>query len=115
VSTRSYTADGLLQEEWDDTTRTYTLYDEEGAEWSTRPYTPEENARATAEAAAAGQAANEATIGNKIETVDMPAMAAILAQTNAAIRSDPSQEIKDLATAVRRLDRKVQHLLDGTE
>jgi hypothetical protein len=60
-------------------------------------------------------AANDAEIGNKIETVDMPAMQAIINQTNADIRTDPSQEIKDIARAIRRLDRKVQGLLDGTE
>ena len=76
--------------------------------WIARPWTAEE-------LTAREEAANEEQIGNKIETEDMPAMQAILDQTNANIRTDPSQEIKDLAKAVRRLDRKVMKLLDGTE
>lgn len=60
------------------------------------------------------QAANEAEIGDKIVTVDMPAMQAILDATNATINAGPAPFIKDIAKAVRRLDRKVQRLLDGT-
>lgn len=106
---------GVVREEWDDSTRMYSTYDESGTQTSTRPYTAEENADADVREAGYQQAANDAEIGTKIETVDMPAMQAILDQTNANIRTDPSQEIKDLAKAVRRLDRKVQKILDGTE
>jgi hypothetical protein len=114
MSTEVY-IDSILREVWDDATRTYSTYDEGGAQTSSRPYTAEENARADAEATAAAEAANDEEIGDKIETVDMPAMQGIIDQTNANLRADPSQELKDIAKAVRRLDRKVQRLLDGTE
>ena len=41
-------------------------------------------------------------------------MQGIIDQTNAELKTDPSQEIKDIARAVRRLDRKVARILDGT-
>jgi methionine synthase II (cobalamin-independent) len=102
-------------ERFDDATRTVDTLDIDGNVLSTRPYSDEENAAADAAAVAQGEAANDTEIGTKIETVDMPAMQAILDQTNADLRADPSQELKDIAKAVRRLDRKVQKLLDGTE
>ena len=108
-------ADGLLREVWDDATRTYTAYAEDGTVVSTRPYTAEENTAADVRAEGYEQAANDGEIGDKIETVDMPAMQAILDQTNADLRADPSQELKAIAKAIRRLDRKVQKILDGTE
>lgn len=40
--------DGILRERWDDTTRTYTAWDELGVVTETRPYTTEENDRANA-------------------------------------------------------------------
>jgi hypothetical protein len=43
--------DNVLRERWDDTGRTYTTWDAGGVQTSQRPYTPEENARADAEAA----------------------------------------------------------------
>lgn len=50
---------GVLREEWDDSTRTYTEYDENGQVTSSRPYTEAENAAADA-AVAAEQAQAEA-------------------------------------------------------
>lgn len=89
--------------------RTYGLIEGVPTEvWTMRLLTPEE-------LLAIQEAANEAIIGNKIETVDLPAMQAVIDQTNALLRDDPSQEIKDIARAVRRLGRKVQGILDGTE
>lgn len=112
--------DGVLREAWDDLgeigpPRTYTRWDAAGVQTMQRPYTTVENARADADAAAALAAVNGSTIGSRISTVDMPAMQAIIDQTLADLRADPSQEMKDLARAVRRLDRKVQGILDGTD
>ena len=76
--------------------------------WVARDLTPEE----LAERAAQG---NEQQIGSKIQNVDMPAMKAILDQSNADLNANPASELKDLARAVRRLDRKVLRLLDGSE
>lgn len=114
MSIRRFEA-GVLRELWDDGPRTYTSWNAAGAQTSTRPFTSEENARADAEAAAVAASANGATVGSRISTVDMPAMQAIIDQALADLRADPSQEIKDLARAVRRLDRKVLGILDGTD
>lgn len=76
--------------------------------WNVRPWTTEE---LTDQA----ESANAVLIANKIATVDLPAMQALIDQTNAALRDDPSQELKDIARAVRRLGRKVEGILDGTE
>jgi hypothetical protein len=75
--------------------------------WTQRPWTVEELAART-------EAANEVTITTGI-AADLAVMAAIIAQTNADLKTDPSQEIKDLARAVRRLDRKVARILDATD
>lgn len=48
---RVYTG-GILRERWDDETRTYTAWDEDGVQTEQRPYTAEENTRADAEAEA---------------------------------------------------------------
>ena len=37
---------GVLVEEWDDVTRTYTAWNTQGVQTSTRPYTSDENAQA---------------------------------------------------------------------
>lgn len=107
--------DGILRERWDDGTRLYTAWDEMGAQIDQRPYTAAENADADARAAAAQLEANETTIASRLVTVDMPAMQAIIDQANADLRADPSQEIKNIARAVRRLARKVETLFDSTD
>lgn len=113
MSWQRFDGDGTLTEHGADGSRTVTDYTTDPP--TVRPYTAEENAAADAAAAQAALAANLETIGGRMVTEDMPAMAAILAQTNAAIRTDPSQEIKELARACRRLQRHVLQLLDGTE
>jgi hypothetical protein len=101
-------------ERWDDTLRTYTEWDAAGVQTSQRAYTPAENAAADARAAAELLVSNEATITTGIAN-DLAVMQAIIAQTNADLKTDPSQEIKDIARAVRRLDRKVARLLDSVD
>ena len=80
--------------------------------WTSRPWTAEELAQQAADKLTAN---NEATVGNKIVTVDIPAMKAILDTTNATINGGPAPYIKDIVRAVRRLDRKVQRLLEATD
>lgn len=107
--------DGVLRQQWDDGTETYSEWDETGTLTLERPYTPDELAQKAVRVAQETSTANEADIGNKIETVDMPAMQAILDDTNANINANPAARIKDIAKAIRRLDRKVLGLLDGSE
>lgn len=58
----------------------------------------------------------ENNIDSKIVTVDLPAMQAVLDQTNAQLREDPAQELKAMARAIRRIDKKLLHiLLEGSE
>lgn len=115
MSVREVYLNGVCRERWDNATRTYFTYSAAGAQTSTRAFTPEENAIADAMTLAESQTVNDADIANKIVTVDMPALATILADTNANINANPAQRIKDIAKAVRRLDRKVQRLLDGSD
>jgi YD repeat-containing protein len=108
------TIDGVIRERRDDTTRTVTTYDEQGNITSERPYTAEENA-------AADQAALEATLNTNKRTVEqklatkLANMQTILVQTNADLRTDPSQEIKDMARAIRLLVRMQMIQFDGAE
>lgn len=112
MSAYSY-RDGILREKWDDATRTYTAYDATGAQISTRPYTAAENAQADADAARLLAAANESTIETNLAS-DLAAMQAIINETNSDLRTDPSQEIKDIARAMRRTIRMALQQFDGT-
>jgi hypothetical protein len=106
--------DGVLREQWDDATRTYTAWDENGEQTEQRPYTAEENAQADAAATAATETANKSTIETNLEQ-DYANMQAIKAQSNADLRADPSQEIKQIADAVRRLTRMALENYSGTD
>ena len=75
--------------------------------WTSRQWTEQELEDA-------GKRANDVTISSKLVS-DLEAMQAVLDRANAELRDDPSREIKDTAKAVRRLIRKVEHILDGTE
>ena len=75
--------------------------------WVVRPWTLEELA---SQAASANQKTIEEKLANKLAD-----MKAILDQTNADLRTDPSQEIKDLARAVRLLVRLQTGQLEGTD
>ena len=113
MSTQRY-KDGILRKFWDDDTRTYTEWDDQGQQIDSRPYTSEENAAADVRAIAEAEESNEVTISTKLID-DLAAMQAIIDQTNADLRTDPSREIKDLARATRRLIRRVERLLDGVD
>lgn len=105
---------GVLRERWNDTTRTYTAWNASGVQTSTRPYTTAENTAADAAAATALLSANQGTIRQNL-IADQVAMQAIIDDTNANIRSDPSQEIKSLSRAVRRLTRLTLNDYSGTD
>jgi len=79
-----------------------------------RPFTAEENATADAMEVQEQEAANKSTIEANLEQ-DYLNMQAIMAQTNAALRDDPSQEIKQMAQAIRRLTRMALDDYSGTE
>ena len=105
---------GMLRERWDDTTRTYTAWDDAGTQTEQRPYTAAENAAADEDAVAATQTANKSTIETNLSE-DLDAMQAVIDQDNAMLRDDPAQEIKDIARAVRRLIRMALDDFTGTE
>jgi hypothetical protein len=113
VSAQVY-QDGVLREEWNDATRTYTAWDANGVVTDERPYTTDENAAADARAATDQQAQNKSTIEANLEQ-DYLNMQDIEAQSNADLRADPSQEIKDIARAVRRLTRMALENYSGTD
>ena len=99
---------------WDDTTRTAYEHAADGSITSERPYTADENAQADATGAHATQTANKSEIETNLEE-DLDAMQAVIDQTNEQLRADPSQEIKDIARAVRRLIRMALDDYSGTE
>lgn len=104
--------DGVLFEEWDDATRTYTDYSTEPP--TSRPYTAAENASVDAQIVAEAQDSNKRTIQEAL-TADLTAMQEIINQTNADLRADPAQEIKSIARAIRRIDRMILGDFTGTE
>jgi len=74
--------------------------------WTERAKTPEE-------LEAEVEDANRRTIEEAISQ-DLDAMQAIIAQTNADLRADPAQEIKDIARAIRRIDRMILGRFENT-
>jgi hypothetical protein len=109
-----YDENGAIREFWDDDTRTYTSWDAAGTVTETRPYTAEENTAADATATVEQETANKSTIELNLEE-DLDAMQAIIDQTNEELRADPSQEIKEIARAARRLIRLALDDYTGTE
>ena len=61
--------EGVLREQWDDDTRTFTAYDAQGQQTSTRPYTAEENAAADAALAQEQASAEAATLAEAQEAL----------------------------------------------
>jgi hypothetical protein len=98
-----YGAGGVLIEHYDDATRTVTYYDEKtGAFLSTRPYGPDENATADAEATKA-----EGKTGVELIVADLKTekdrVQAIIDTPNATINTNPAGFIKDVARASKRI------------
>lgn len=105
-------ADGVLIEEWDDATRTYTDH-RTGA---TRPYTADENAAADQAAAAATLAANEAALRDGLAAAIDAALTrqaayqAVIDTPNATIKTNPAPYIVDLARQGKRSERALIRL-----
>lgn len=97
----------------DETTRTATVYDEHGEQVSTRPYTAEENAIADAADTAALEESNRASIEESLAAA-LADLQAVIDQSNADLRADPSQEIKTISRAMRRTIRLLIRRFDGT-
>jgi hypothetical protein len=87
---------------FDDSTRIATEYDVNDELIGERSYTEDENLRADKNAVVINEQENKSTIEVNLEA-DLAKMQAIKDQANADLRADPSQEIKELAVAVRRL------------
>jgi len=112
-ATRVYEG-SVLRQWWDDTTATYHEYDKTGAETLTRPYTVDENAAATARAAAALARANAATLTGTTSLqgrLDRLALyktdvdlTAVLAQTNNQALATATLN-RALKTMIRREER----------
>ena len=108
--------DGVLRERWDDGSRTFTAWGATGVvvAGTPRPYTAAENARADVTAAGAVAETNRRTIGQMLDQ-DFIDVQGVLAQTNAELRNDPSQEIKIIGRVVRRLIRETRGDFSGTD
>jgi aminoglycoside phosphotransferase len=108
-----YTDTGRI--ELNDVTRVATEYGPTGVMLAQRQFTPEENAAADQRYIDHVQAVqNKSTIQTNLEQ-DYLNMQAIKAQTNADLRADPAQEIKQIADAVRRLTRLALEDYTGTD
>lgn len=125
--TKQVITDGVIREWWNDlaTTqadgtaqpipaRSVRFYTAGGAVQSTRAYTAPENVEADVRQAGRTKATNESTLRANIVS-DLAAMQAIKADTNANINTNPAQRLKDIAVAVRRLERIALGDFSGTD
>lgn len=105
---------GVLVEEWDDETRTYTDYRTDPP--TSREYTVEEHEAADASALAAARAANEAALREGLQNVinaalDRQATAqGIIDTPNSTIRDNPAPHIVALARVCKREERAIIRL-----
>ena len=108
-----YNSSGVLMEDWDDVAHVVKFYTN-GVETSSRPYTAEEEALAVVRAEQMVLSNNQSTVEKNLEQ-DYLNMQAIEGQSNAELRTDPSQEIKDIARAIRRLTRMALDDFSGSD
>jgi hypothetical protein len=106
--------DPCVDQVWDDTTRTVTCTDTEGAVTSTRDYDDSENENADALAATAAAETTERTILDALEAA-LADLQAIIDDTNSNINSNPAARIKTIARTCRRLVRIATRDLSGTD
>ena len=107
---------GVLRNQWDDPTRTYTEWDAQGVQTLTRAYTAAENAAADAIAADVAVTANENTIRAETEANLAKLDAEIINLTNAALftQSGTGNALKLLARTLRLVIRLLIRRFDGT-
>ena len=113
MSASVYSTDGVLRERWDDTTRTYTAYNAQGTQTSTRSYTTQENDIADATAVVE-------TAGRNRDTIEEQAGAALDANTAyLAIATPTNAQVAAQVKALTRQNNKIIRLalgrLDGTD
>lgn len=108
---------GRINKRWNHNTTpgTYSEYAEDGTLLLQRTFTAEEQAMSDARKLTDLADGNDSATSSRLVSIDFPAMQAIIADTNANINSNPATRIKDIARAVRRIIRRVEHLTDGTE
>lgn len=105
MTIRHNSIDGIVIEEWNDETRTYTNHETS----ESRPYTPAESTQADAEAARLSQASNRAALEAGLANVITRALAyqadaqGIIDTTNQTINGSPAPHIKTLARGQKRL------------
>lgn len=106
---------GVLREWWDDASRTYRSFDEQGAQMSTRPYTAAENQLADESAQRELRDANERTLrekaGQAIAFND--AFLALATPSNAQVVAQVQRLTRE-ATALIRLTIRALDSTDGT-
>lgn len=100
---------GIIVQQWDDATATYTERDLTGAVTLTRPYNADETAAAAIRAAAAQAAADRATLRAAVKQIvtDLQAekdrVQPTLDATAADINAAPAAYLQDTAKAAKRI------------
>lgn len=111
MSSRTY-EQGVLVEEWNDDTRTYTDFTTDPD--TTRPYTADENAEADVRQDQATAATNSAEITSDLDQALIDVQT-LLDTPNSEIAATPAPYIKDLGHVIKKLIRKVNERYEGTE
>lgn len=103
---------GVLTQEWNDDTRTYTDYRMDPD--LVRPYNAAENAAADAAATAKTEATNAATLEQELDAA-LDSLQVILDDTNSNINTNAAARIKDIAKALKKTIRVVNDRFEATE
>jgi hypothetical protein len=111
VSSRTY-EQGVLVEEWNDDTRTYTDFTTDPD--TTRPYTADENAEADVRQDQATAATNSVEITSDLDQALID-LQVIIDSDNSVINDNPAGEIKDQARILKKIIRKLNERFEDTE
>jgi hypothetical protein len=114
MSNRVHDEDGNLIEQWDDESRKYTRFNEDGSVAGTpRDYNDDENADADRLKTAEIRIKNEESLKQQLDA-SLDALQVILDDSKSNINADPASRIKDIARALKKTIRIANKRFEGT-
>jgi hypothetical protein len=114
MSNRVHDENGNLIEQWDDESRKYTRFNEDGSVAGTpRDYNDDENADADRLEAAETRLKNEESLKQQLDA-SLDSLQVIIDDSKSNINADPASRIKDIAKALKKTIRVANKRFEGT-